>query len=138
MTETTLDIPTQTWEDCYSDSWKGIITPESFAHPAKFSRKLIERILDFMLAEGWVKPGDVVLVTEDILSEIKKDLEEGGLQQSVVVASPPYADQATRSGSDTPARSGINADGSKRAGKTVYQYGDSEGQLGNMKEGNPP
>jgi len=48
------------WQHCYDSSWKGLITPESFAHPAKFSRDLIERILDHCLARGYLRPGDVV------------------------------------------------------------------------------
>ncbi len=49
-----------TWEECYGDSWKGIITNESFAHPAKFSKALIERIFDYCLERGWLKRGDHV------------------------------------------------------------------------------
>src|SRR5437899_1034302 len=32
------------WMDCYKSGWKGLITPASFAHPAKFSRDLIQSI----------------------------------------------------------------------------------------------
>lgn len=48
------------WNDCYGDSWKGIITPESFAHPAKYSKALIERIFDHCLERGWLERGDLV------------------------------------------------------------------------------
>lgn len=48
------------WHGCYESSWSGFITSESFKHPAKFSRALIERIYDHMLAKGWLKPGDLV------------------------------------------------------------------------------
>lgn len=48
------------WHDCYGDSWKGTITDDSFAHPAKFSKALIERIFDHCLQRGWLKRGDVV------------------------------------------------------------------------------
>jgi len=50
-----------TWNGCYPSKWKGIITPEAFAHPAKFSSKLIERIYQHAIEEGWLKPGDNVV-----------------------------------------------------------------------------
>ncbi len=54
------EILKSTWHGCYDDSWKGLITPESFSHPAKYSRGLIERIFDHLLAKGYVKKGDLV------------------------------------------------------------------------------
>lgn len=48
------------WSGCYDLQWSGFITKQSFAHPAKFSRGLIERIYDYMLQNQWVSPGDVV------------------------------------------------------------------------------
>lgn len=49
------------WAGCYPSNWKGLITDESFAHPAKYSNKLIRRIYEHMLAEGWLKPGMTVV-----------------------------------------------------------------------------
>lgn len=50
------------WHGCYGKNWKkGEITPESFAHPAKFSRKLIRRIYGFLLEAGLLKADDTVL-----------------------------------------------------------------------------
>lgn len=49
------------WHGCYRDSWQGLIVPDAFAHPAKFSRGLIRRIYDHMHEEDWLKPGDTVL-----------------------------------------------------------------------------
>jgi DNA modification methylase len=49
------------WHGCYADSWQGWITPESFAHPAKFARGLLGRILDVMEREGWIWAGQTVL-----------------------------------------------------------------------------
>ena len=46
---------------CYGQSWKGEISPESFAHPAKFSRGLIQRIYAYLLDEGLLQAGDTVL-----------------------------------------------------------------------------
>lgn len=51
---------TTTWADCYDDRWTGFIVPASFAHPAKYSKALIERIYDHCLALGWLSKGDRV------------------------------------------------------------------------------
>lgn len=37
-----------------------MITPESFSHPAKYSRDLIERILDHMILKGWISKGQLI------------------------------------------------------------------------------
>jgi hypothetical protein len=49
------------WLNCYNQSWKGVIVNESFCHPAKFSRGLIQRIYDHAKEMGWIKPGCWVL-----------------------------------------------------------------------------
>lgn len=49
------------WKSCYPSSWKGIITPESFSHPAKVSSKLAERIYQHAIAEGWLHEGSRVV-----------------------------------------------------------------------------
>lgn len=54
-------MQSETWVGCYEESWKGYITDEAFAHPAKFARGLIERILSEMLARGMLAKGDVVV-----------------------------------------------------------------------------
>ena len=51
---------TDPWTGCYDDSWKEVITPESFSHPAKMSRALLRRILDHAFERGWVSKGSVV------------------------------------------------------------------------------
>jgi DNA modification methylase len=48
------------WLGCYDSGWQKVMTRESFAHPAKFSRGLIERIFDHCLANGYLQRGDVV------------------------------------------------------------------------------
>lgn len=48
------------WDGCYDSGWKGVITPQSFAHPAKYSRNLIERIYQHCLERGYLKKGDTV------------------------------------------------------------------------------
>jgi DNA methylase len=50
-----------TWHGCYSTGWQRLISPESFSHPAKFSRTLIQRIYQHLLTEGLLAPGDTVL-----------------------------------------------------------------------------
>lgn len=48
------------WRGCYDDSWKGVITDESFAHPAKYARGLIECIIGHGLIQGWWRDGDLI------------------------------------------------------------------------------
>lgn len=50
-----------TWEKCYPSAWQGIITPESFSHPAKFSSRLIERIYQHGIECGWLHEGSRVI-----------------------------------------------------------------------------
>jgi len=49
------------WENCYPSKWKGVITPDSFKHPAKFSSKLIQKIYRHITEEGWLREGDRVV-----------------------------------------------------------------------------
>jgi DNA modification methylase len=53
-------VTVDTWEGCYSSQWKGLCVPEAFAHPAKYSRSLIQRIYQHVREEGWLAPGDTV------------------------------------------------------------------------------
>lgn len=48
------------WFDCYGESWTGIIVPDAFSHPAKFSKALIEHIYAHMESRGWIEAGDVI------------------------------------------------------------------------------
>ena len=48
------------WFGCYDGGWKGLIVPEAFAHPAKFSYRLIQRIYAHGLKEGYWKVGDTI------------------------------------------------------------------------------
>lgn len=48
------------WHGCYDQGWHGVIVPEAFAHPAKFSKGLIGRIYAHGLAAGWWRKGDVI------------------------------------------------------------------------------
>ena len=49
------------WHNCYDDSWKDIIVPEAFVHPAKMARGLTVKIFKHASSESWIKPGDVVV-----------------------------------------------------------------------------
>lgn len=51
---------TTEWRGCYDGSWKGIITDESFQHPAKFAPGLIKRILAHGIECGYWKKGDTL------------------------------------------------------------------------------
>lgn len=50
-----------TWYNCYDESWKGVISDDSFTHPAKFSRALIRRIYEYCLEQGYLRPGSTVV-----------------------------------------------------------------------------
>ena len=49
------------WRGLYSEGWQGEITPDAFAHPAKYARGLIRNIYRHMLEEGWLHAGDTVV-----------------------------------------------------------------------------
>lgn len=49
------------WRGCYDGGWTGEITEASFKHPAKYARKLIQRIYAEALKQGWIKPGGFVV-----------------------------------------------------------------------------
>lgn len=49
------------WHGCYKRGWKGEIVPAAFEHPAKYSRNLISRIYEYLLAEGLIRRGDKVV-----------------------------------------------------------------------------
>ena len=49
------------WASCYDLSYRGIIVPEAFGHPAKMSRGLLTRILRHAKEEGWLWPGAIIL-----------------------------------------------------------------------------
>lgn len=49
------------WTGCYPSHWKGVIVPEAFQHPAKFSSRLIERIYQHAIDCGWLREGDHVV-----------------------------------------------------------------------------
>jgi hypothetical protein len=51
----------RTWYGCYDGGWGNNISPASYAHPAKMARNLSQRIYLYMLAQGWLMPGDTVL-----------------------------------------------------------------------------
>ena len=49
------------WKGCYKRGWGRELVPEAFAHPAKVSFSLAERIYAHMAAEGWIEPGMTVV-----------------------------------------------------------------------------
>jgi DNA modification methylase len=48
------------WHGCYDASWRGVIVPEAFAHPAKFAPGLIQRIYLHGFDAGWWTRGDTI------------------------------------------------------------------------------
>lgn len=48
------------WEGCYSKGWKGLITDDSFKHPAKFGYGLIKRMVQHLFDLGVVRRGSLV------------------------------------------------------------------------------
>jgi len=48
------------WDGCYDGVWQGLISPDSFRHPAKMACGLLTRIIDQGLARGWWVLGDVI------------------------------------------------------------------------------
>src|SRR3990172_2390074 len=54
-------MKTLDWRNLYGESWAGEITPDAFAHPAKFSRALIRQIYKFLADEGMIHAGDTVV-----------------------------------------------------------------------------
>ena len=49
------------WQGCYAEGWAGVIVPEAFAHPAKYSRALIRRLYQHLLTQGYLAKGDCAL-----------------------------------------------------------------------------
>jgi hypothetical protein len=49
------------WTGCYEGGWQGLIVPEAFAHPAKFSYSLTERMIGHAIRNEWIKKGSVVV-----------------------------------------------------------------------------
>ena len=50
------------WIGCYRQSWtKGDIVEEAYSHPAKYAKGLIFRILEHLLAAGYVTKGQTIL-----------------------------------------------------------------------------
>jgi hypothetical protein len=54
-------MQTNIWNKCYPSNWKGVIVEEAIVHPAKFSSRLIRRIYEHIIEEGWVKEGDTIV-----------------------------------------------------------------------------
>lgn len=48
------------WKNCYPSNWKNLIVKDAITHPAKYSSKLIRKIYEHIVEEGWVKAGDHV------------------------------------------------------------------------------
>src|SRR5262249_32752168 len=60
--EAPVDVEPVVWpmRECYGQQWGSLLVPEAMAHPAKFSRLLIFKIVRHCLDNGWLRPGDLV------------------------------------------------------------------------------
>lgn len=56
-----IEVLTDGWHRLYGESWSGVITPDAFAHPAKFSRALIRQIYKHAAEMNWIKSNDSVV-----------------------------------------------------------------------------
>ena len=56
-----IEMKVSTWNNCYRDNWTGLIVPEAFSHPAKFSPGLIKRIFKHCLEQGYLQKGSIVV-----------------------------------------------------------------------------
>src|SRR3990167_4564785 len=56
-----VSILVDDWAGCYKRGWGQEIVPEAYAHPAKLSFSLGERIYRHLVEEGWAAPGMTVL-----------------------------------------------------------------------------
>lgn len=182
------------WRGMYRDSWTGVIAPEAFAHPAKYSRALIRFIYQHVTDYGWIHPGDHVIDpfggvalggldamrhglhwtgceleekfvglgntnialwndrysrmpqwgTARLLQGDSRKLAGVIAELQMAISSPPYI------GSVNSGENGIDWDKAKRperwtgnrnrngcqaAASHVMKYGEADGQLGAMKEG---
>lgn len=52
---------TDDWKGCYRKGWNGTLVPEAFAHPAKVSFGLAEKIYQHLFEQGWLAAGDTVI-----------------------------------------------------------------------------
>jgi DNA modification methylase len=59
-TTSPTDVPMITWHGCYDQSWRGLMTAEAFAHPAKFAPGLIDRIYQHGFNMGWWYRGSTI------------------------------------------------------------------------------
>ena len=48
------------WHNCYDGGWGDLITPDSFAHPAKMAYGLLRRILQHGVDKGYWQAGDIL------------------------------------------------------------------------------
>src|ERR1039458_5037890 len=60
MTKTKEREPT-IWTGCYDGGWGKLLTSDSFSHPAKMSRALLERIITHGIERGWWTPGESLI-----------------------------------------------------------------------------
>lgn len=139
------EMHTDDWYGCYRESWKGVLTEESFVHPARFSRSLIRRIYQHASEEGWIVPGSTVIdpfggVAAGALDAMLLGCHWVGNElegRFCGLAQENLAEWQHRYGHRPGWGSGRILQGDSRNLAAVIReaYGNTEGQLGAMREG---
>ncbi len=57
----TQSVKRSVFWNCYDEGWGELITPESFAHPAKMAKGLVYRIVRHGIEQGYWRKGDTLL-----------------------------------------------------------------------------
>jgi DNA modification methylase len=65
------------WHGCYDDSWEKLIVNEAYAHPAKFSAGLIDRIYTHGFERGWWHRGGTHIVDNTVRATIQEEIDKG-------------------------------------------------------------
>src|SRR5215831_15337255 len=49
------------WSGCYEADLRDICLPDAYAHPAKMRPGMMQRLYPYLLSQGYVRPGAVIL-----------------------------------------------------------------------------
>lgn len=188
-------MTTLEWHGCYAANWNTApLVPEAYSHPAKVAFGLARRIYRHLLAQGYVKPGSLVVdpfagvggfafhamyhglhfrgceLEEKFVTLANRNFElwdsrykgvlpnwgtaeiyQGDSRElcrviggaGVALSSPPYADSLQSGGREGKIKfmNQVAQDGNGHRGVAPsigLDYGRTPGQLGAMKEGQPP
>jgi len=54
-------MKTTRWTGCYEADWRDICLPDAYAHPAKMRPGMMQRLYPYLIKQGYVRPGAVIL-----------------------------------------------------------------------------